>query len=431
MRRRAYLPDVLLKHKKEGWYLVPLPIIAVDPDRGFLMGVLGELYDNGSRDDPFFSSTAFRRRIFFAAEYGTNDFFSVRAFYDHTYVAGSPWRLKSELGIERHGLRNYFGVGGDSMQPLTHPATGQQYRVYSEYKDSLAREQDGSALTRFNDYGETRLRNSTSAEVDLFGGIVRGLAGFQVAHYWLQEQTGREVDAKDANGNEVKATQATTKIREDCAAGRVVGCEGGFDNFLKLGISLDTRNFEPDPDYGVLAQIIGNFSAKFIGSEEDYIRLNTAVSGYYSLMPSITRLVAAARVLWSMSFGDVPFFTQPTYTFAGEDRFGLGGFFTFRGYQQGRFIGKVTALVNLELRWRFVEFQGWGQHFSVGITPFFETGRVYDEVSSAGLNDFFSNWQWSTGAGLRLGWNLSTLIALDMGVSEEHQTFFMMMGHQF
>jgi outer membrane protein assembly factor BamA len=252
-----------------------------------------------------------------------------------------------------------------------------------------------------------------------------------VAHYWLQERTGQQVDAKDANGNDVKATQATTQILEDCEAGRVAGCNGGFDNFFKQGITLDTRNFEPDPDYGVLAQLIGNFSGKFIGSEENYIRLNTILSGYYSLMPSITRLVAAARVLWSMSFGDVPFFTQPTYTFAGQDRFGLGGFFTFRGYQQGRFIGKVTALVNLELRWKFVEFQGWGQHFSVGITPFFETGRVYDEVSSAGLNDFFANWQWSTGAGLRLGWNLSTLIALDVGVSEEHQTFFMMMGHQF
>jgi len=255
--------------------------------------------------------------------------------------------------------------------------------------------------------------------------------GFQVAHYWLQERTGEEVDATNAVGEKVKATQASTKIAEDCAAGRVSGCDGGFDNFLKLGITVDTRNFEPDPDHGVLLQLVGEFSAKFIGSAEDYIRLNTALSGYYSLMPGITRLILAGRLIWSMSFGDVPFFTQPTYAFAGEDRFGLGGFYTLRGYQIGRFIGKASALVTLELRWRFVEFQLWKQHFSIGITPFFETGRVYDEVSGSGLEDFFSDWRWSFGNGIRIGWNLSTLIALDLGVSREGMTFFMMMGHQF
>jgi hypothetical protein len=62
------------------------------------------------------------------------------------------------------------------------------------------------------------------------------------------------VGAENSSGDDVTAIEAPTRMQTDCQAGVITACSGGFDNILKLGISLDTLDFEPDPYSGVLAQ---------------------------------------------------------------------------------------------------------------------------------------------------------------------------------
>jgi hypothetical protein len=64
MRNRPLIPDTLLIDKKEGWYFTLLPGIGFNPSKGVLLGGLAEVYYNGNRDDPFFRTAPYRRKIF-------------------------------------------------------------------------------------------------------------------------------------------------------------------------------------------------------------------------------------------------------------------------------------------------------------------------------------------------------------------------------
>lgn len=427
MRKRPFIPDRLLRDKKEDWYLTILPGVGYNENKGVVVAGLAEVYYNGKRDDPFFRTAPYRRKIFTGGGWGSNDYWDVRLNLDEPYIAGSPWRLRVENRAEHRGRDLYFGVGEDAMGPLSFSGSDQTYDRFGDYNKELERHRDGVAYSRYNNVDTIYFRSFIAGELDLWGGILRPLVGFSVAHFWISDYTGEEVDAVDEAGEDVRATQASTKLSEDCEAGLVTGCDGGFDNFLKIGVTLDTRHFEPDPDYGIVAQIAGEFSGKFIGSVENYIRLTTQVSGYYRLFPKLTRLIAAGRLLYSMGFGDIPFFAQNTYALNTEDRFGLGDFQTMRGQQRNRYVGKVGAMLNLEMRWYFAKWQLWSQDLGFGVVPFFETGRVWDEVGDIS----FDKWQWSTGGGLRVTWNLSTVISFDYGFSKETRVFVMELGHQF
>ena len=67
------------------------------------------------------------------------------------------------------------------------------------------------------------------------------LGGFGVSYARIKRYDGRTVDATDDTGHTVDGLEATTRLGEDCAANRVVGCPGGRDNFLRFGLSYDTQ----------------------------------------------------------------------------------------------------------------------------------------------------------------------------------------------
>lgn len=78
--------------------------------------------------------------------------------------------------------------------------------------------------------------------------------------------------------------------------------------------------------------------------------MTSSLSAYRMLFPAVARLVLAGRALYSMQFGNVPFFSLPILAFNTRDRRGLGGFATMRGFVDRRFAGDSAVLVNTELR---------------------------------------------------------------------------------
>jgi outer membrane protein assembly factor BamA len=211
----------------------------------------------------------------------------------------------------------------------------------------------------------------------------------------------------------------------------VSGCDGGWNNTLRAGISYDTRDFAPDPNSGVFVDSVGHWSAKGFGSYANYLRWTTAARIYVSPFPKLTDLVLAGRVLYSIQSAAVPFFTMNTLAMAGgtddfTDQTGLGGERTLRGYRQDRFIGLVDAAASAEMRWTFVKFPLLRQYFSIQIAPFVDTGRVFDSVALS-LDD----WKVAGGAGLRVGWNRSTIVMFDYGRSSEGDGFYIDFGMPF
>jgi outer membrane protein assembly factor BamA len=248
---------------------------------------------------------------------------------------------------------------------------------------------------------------------------MRLLIGARFSKYWIYDYTGSYI-----NGG----LELPTLFNINCTSGAIIGCGGGFDNYIKLGVTYDSRDFEPDPTEGFLAEISSEFSTKLIGSAFNYGRVTTSVHTYNDLFRYNSQLlIFAGRLLYSFQFGDVPVYTMDTLSFTEKDRMGLGGLRTLRGFIQDRFIGPASMLLDLELRYTFLEFTLFDQYMKLGIVPFFDAGNAYNNVSSTTLAGFHLD----GGAGLRLSWNLSTIIIFDYGFSEEDSAFYLDIQHQF
>jgi outer membrane protein assembly factor BamA len=228
-------------------------------------------------------------------------------------------------------------------------------------------------------------------------------------------------------GSSAHAAEATTLFASDCAAHRILGCGGGFDNVLRLALSLDTRDFEPDPNDGVYAELSSEIATKALGSQYDYARVMLSVRGFYSPIPKKADLVIAVRGLYEVQSAGTPFFSQVWLPFIDDNHEGLGGFRTLRGYDQDRFVGPIIALTNYELRWTFVRFRVLNQGLGLIAVPFLDMGRVFDNVGQTS----FSDWKRAQGIGLRIAWNEATILMADYGFSSEGSGLYLNFNHIF
>lgn len=423
---KPYMPDFLLEDKREGWYVTGFPAIGWDDEEGFVLGVMAEVYDNGARDDPFFRSTSYRKRISIAATSTTEGVQDYGLALDAPYLGDTPYRLRVRAYYGQNPLNNYFGRGDEAMGLLRFPGSAEGYVAYDDYERATRAEVGGETYARYSQFLSRDLGGIVMVERDLAGGLVRPLIGIRVWHTDVLDYTGQKVDAVDANGKKVEAVELPTRLREEFDGGDVEGFDGGFDNYVKLGLSVDTRDFEPDPSRGVLGQLAAELGTRALGSDFDYQRVTASVAGFHDLAPCGERVVVAARALYSMQFGDVPFFSENTLAFNTFDITGLGGGRTLRGFKRDRFVGDSAALLNGEVRWSLTEVTQWGQHFRPMLAGFVDTGRVFDGVGMS-----LERWRVGYGVGFRFAWNLATVVSFDYGRSEESDILYMAFGHAF
>jgi hemolysin activation/secretion protein len=152
-----------------------------------------------------------------------------------------------------------------------------------------------------------------------------------------------------------------------------------------------------------------------------------AVRGYWSPFPRVADLVLAARGVYEVQSKGAPFFSMNSFPFTEDPRVGMGGVRTIRGYQQDRFVGSVMALTNYEIRWTFAQTRILEQRFAFIAVPFLDMGRVFDSVRNTSL----AGWNRSQGGGLRIAWNLATIIMIDYGVSQEDSGLYINFTHIF
>jgi outer membrane protein assembly factor BamA len=196
---------------------------------------------------------------------------------------------------------------------------------------------------------------------------------------------------------------------------------------LRLALSLDTRDFEPDPNDGVYAELSSEFGTKALGSQYQYMRVMGSVRGFYSPIPKLADLVLAGRVVYEVQTKGTPFTSMSLMPFVDDNHSGLGGFRTLRGYAQNRFVGPVMAITNYEVRWTFAKFHALGQGFSLMAVPFLDIGRVFDTVGQT----TFAGWKRTQGGGLRIAWNEATVIMIDYGFSDEDDGLYLNFNHIF
>ena len=425
--QKRRMNDTDLAKKKEGFFVTGLPFFSSDPLNGVGGGATGYLHFNGKRTDRLFAYAPYRVRLGVTAQYTTGAAGAIGLKLDAPYLANTGWRLKVDGKYENTPNNLYFG--------LTETTLGRLAREkYSDYADDLNRVRPGRAgeAARVSD----ALRNKflerewmINPKIERSFGSLRVLAGYEIQHLAYRTFEGQQVDGTDpATGQSARVPAGKSLLREDAEAGRAFGLQGGRVSLVQLSVMYDTRDYEPDPSRGVFLEWGTEHSSKVTGSEFTFTKMLFQARYFVRLAPSLLkRTVLATRLGYGTVLGkEAPFFEfQDQWSAEGSIR-ALGGNQTLRGYKANRFLGRTVAFLNAELRHRVADFDVLRQNITLTIAPFLDLGTVGDREFLIKPTARISG-----GAGLRIGWNRSTIIVLDGAASREDRQFFLTFNNSY
>ncbi len=408
------LSDKELAHKKEGVYVTGIPDFSSDPINGFGYGGEGSIFFSGKRSDPFFEYTAYRGKLDIALFNTTRDRREIKLGYDIPYIFNTKWRVRGEVSYESNPNLLYFGIDEKSLKPLSYYPDGDSTKQavnnanYSDYEKSL---------TGGNQFYNTYLRQEALANLNIersfFQGKLRTLIGAEVAKLNLEPFPGNSLLRNDFNNGLIKGVGNNILI-----------------SFLETGLTYDTRDLETDPTNGIFAELTNELSLKAFGSDYDFNKTFFHFNYYKGLFPkTFKRMIFAGRFGIGYTSGDAPFFRYQDCRSSEGAIDLLGGASTLRGFKQNRFLGHTIQFTNLELRCGLTNFNVLKQNIGISAVPFFDAGGVWDSIDRIPSN--LNNLRYSEGLGIRIAWNVNTILRLDYAVSKEDRQFFFQMGLSF
>ena len=359
-----------------------LPALNFDADEGVGYGVILAFYAYQP------GNTAYRwtlqPTVFLTTE-GRRDY---TVFFDAPATAGRSWRTTVFAGHEQQLAAPYYGLGNASAydSSLEHGGTRYFYR-----------------------YGRQRDRVSADFQHAVGHPALRALIGAGVSN-----------DAIDLTPFD----SGTTLIQRDL---HNVTPPRAHTNYLRVGLTYDTRDREIGPQTGTWADVLLQRTDKAFGATDSYTRW-TATARHYQ--PLGARITLANRLLAQNTIGDAPFYALTEIQSSQKMQDGLGGSSTVRGLPKDRYVGKGILVSNNELRWRAADFKLAGRASSVVLSGFVDAGRVWDE--GIDLSSAFESLHAGYGGGVRLGYGSSFVIALDVGHSKESSApIYIGLGYMF
>jgi len=428
LKRKRVLNDKDFEKKKEGGFVTGLPLLNSDPNTGFGYGARLYYFYNGEKEDPLFRRTPYRHQVYAQFFQTTFGYQYHELNWDSPYILNSLFRVRSALVFEKNIWANYFGTGARTMGAVSDgyfASIGQPgiYEKYSDYNNDLRKVTNGTTNSGFNRYSFERPAAVAFFERDFFGGIVRPQFGVHIGKYNIRDLEGSKVQA---DGGE--AVSNKTLLGLENQAGLVRGYDGGWHNLARVGLTIDTRDYEPDPNKGQMFEAIVETSNKGFGSQFNFTRYTVSQRVFYSPFEKLVDLVIAGRAVYTQAVGDVPFYSLDQFSSTERIYQGaLGGLRSLRGYKASRFMATNMALANLELRWTMFDFTVAGQRFAPIFVPFFDIGSAFDQPKDIST----SIWRYSYGAGLRIAWNQATIIMVDYAMSKEDSNLFINFNHIF
>ena len=407
------LSDEDLQNKKEGTYITGAPELSSDPLNGFGYGLEGSIYFNGKKTDPFFAYTPYRRKIDVTLFNTTKSQREIKVALDIPYIFNTKWRLRMEGAYEVNPNLVYFGTTEKSLNGLSYYPNGDSSSTpvnnasYKDYINSLT-----GPNQHYNQYIKQEAIYNISVERSIMDSKARVLGGFEVA----------DVNIKTFSGNSL--------ARNDQNSGKILGVGNNLITILQGGFVYDTRDLETDPNKGIFAEVTNELSLKALGSAFNFNKTFVQAKFYQPILPSVfKKVIFASRLGMGYTAGGAPFYEyQDQWSSEGSIE-GLGGGNTLRGYKQSRFLGRVMNFANFELRCRFYQTTIFKQHLAFSAVPLFDIGGVWDNFKN--FTTEFQNYRYSEGMGLRIVWNVNTVLRFDYAVSKEDGQFFFSLGHAF
>lgn len=417
--------------KREGFFATGVPYFSADPLNGFGVGATGYLFFNGDRNSSLFAYKPYDARLGLSLQQSIENSQSVKAKLDMPYILDSPWRLRLDGVYSRNPNNVYFGLTEKTLDRLP-GGTYDAYKKQLEMIRPATANETGSEVADVlkNRFLEQEWMINLKGERVILDGNWRLMAGYELQHLSYQTFEGSPVTGTDPlTGATRQVPNGASLLQEDANAKNVYGEKGGLISILQTALIYDTRDFEPDPTRGIVAEFSNEFSAPFIGSDYFFDKALLQFKHYYQLFPEIfPRTILASRVGYGTIFGDqAPFFEYQDQWSPDGSINALGGSQTLRGFKANRLLGRTVGFGTLELRHKVGEVDFWGQNLSLAVVPFVDIGTVGDQNFMLNLLKMRA----AAGVGLRLGWNLSTIVTLDFAVSEEDQQWFLNFNNSF
>jgi hypothetical protein len=335
-----------------------LPGLAFASDTGFGFGVNGSVYRRAPD------------RLPWAWAVKASLFFTTRGVQDHALAAdlvGERHRGTFALGYFRDRYRPYVGIGNETDDAVPAGRTADDYLTY-DLRAPFAQAA-----------GERRL------------GAWRVAAAYDLR--WMSTTL--------LPGSRIAAEAPT-------------GADGGWCGRVDLELAHDTRDREASPSTGHYGAVSAHAALPLLGSAFTYGGLAGEWRGFYSGFRNPTALVLAARLLGSVTWGDVPV-AQLTW-FGGRSRVeGLGGSDTLRGLPRFRYAGQAKVVGNVEVRSRVRRFTVRERPLDVWLVAFGDAGRAWARVAADGP---WWRLHGAAGVGLRLAWVEDFVARVDVGFGE-------------
>jgi outer membrane protein assembly factor BamA len=139
----------------------------------------------------------------------------------------------------------------------------------------------------------------------------------------------------------------------------------------RLALLYDTRDIEFNTTRGLFAEV----GAQVGHAHESYSRLYGVIAGYY---PVREGTVVAARLLGSGMGGTPTLYARSNIPTWNDQVPVLGGEYSHRSFDTGRFVGKGALLANLEVRHDVLPFGDLG---ALTVLAFLDAGRVFEGES--------------------------------------------------
>lgn len=224
----------------------------------------------------------------------------------------------------------------------------------------------------------------------------RGFTQTFVGQFGVRFRSTRNFNFEDSNNS-----NSIIKLPDD------INPDNAKSLSLFLNLRYDTRNSFINPSRGIVAQAESEFSPMFAFTNLSFTRLGLTLQSYSKLFYPPT--ILALRFNFQNIYGNI----IPI-----QNLLSLGGNQTLRGFPQDRFLDKISAVANAELRfpiyWRFGGVAG------------IDLGRVWNKNSEIG----FTGWHMNSNFGLRF-YMETFIVRLDVGVSCEATGFYFNFGQIF
>ncbi|WMJ73985.1 DUF5982 domain-containing protein [Cytophagaceae bacterium ABcell3] len=443
-----------IEDKKEGIFFTGLPRVEFDPIRGFGAGGNLFMYQNRTREDPFFYYTPYRYRVsteFFIFQNGRVRY---ELNLDAPYIFNTKWRLRADAVLWEDPHAQYWGIGRETLQPLTFADKSEgrigaqrRFNRVNNYEDNLATavplNGNGQYVTDFhyNHFIQREMLYNLLFERTAMDGRLRFMFGYEALFTQFEDYTGRVAEeAYTAAGEEVEAINRETLFHQQMNDGTWdrFNLSGFSDRFqftsmLAGALIYDTRDFEPDPSKGIFLEYSHEFSNPVIGSQFNFNKFMLQGQFIHTLKRwrnGKSRITFAGMGALGHIFGSNINFIEMWDLSSQAEAGGilvLGGERSLRGFREARFLAPTVGLINLEMRTRLYDFRLLNQHFVLGLTPFYDMGSVWDNLTDINLRQ----WRGAPGIGGRVAWNQSTVLRLDYAQSREGGQFFLGFGHIF